>query len=299
MHRMNMSPKVLNAVLSAGSIVLFGGIGLGAARSRIIKSYTFEAGNFSGVSRQYQARHCSTVDGGLFRIVTDPVRAGQYASLHTVSNCDERSELVIPHNFFQKDGEYWIGWSYYIPTGFHRPGKKSYTIIQQMASYVAVYLDQQSGRTLFECNRQTTRNGREITVGAPGSEMTISDSGTQFTYRLKYYRGEDSQGRYIFGCQDYQFSATTDRWQDFVVHVKFASDRKGFIRMWRNGRQVINENVALIPPDKAAMGDWKAGVYVGNPGNGERRLYIDELRVGNALSSYEEVLPHRDRNEPR
>lgn len=292
---MRLSLRLIKAIFCAGSISVFCAVGFSEVRAEIIKLYTFESGNFSGIGRHYQDRHCSAVDGGLFRVVTAPVRAGRYASRHAITNCDERSELVIPKNFFRKDNEYWIGWSYYIPTEFHRPGKKSYTVIQQMMSYTDVHIDQRSGQTLFECNRRTTRNGREITVGAPASEMTVSASGTQFTYQLKYYRGQDSQSRYIFGCRDYRFAAETDRWQDFVMHVKFTSDREGFIRMWRNGQLIVDERVALIPPDKEAMGSWKVGLYVGNPGNGERLLYIDEIRVGDASSSYEEVMPHRDR----
>ncbi len=66
---------------------------------------------------------------------------------------------------------------------------------------------------------------------------------------------------------------------------------QGFVKIWKNGELYVNEKVALLRPGVSAMGAWKMGVYVGDPGHGERLLYTDELRVGNENSSFEEVSP--------
>ena len=76
------------------------------------------------------------------------------------------------------------------------------------------------------------------------------------------------------------------------MNVQPASDsEQGFVKIWKNGKLYVNERVALLRPDVSAMGNWKIGLYVGDPGHGERLLYTDELRVGNANSSFEEVSP--------
>lgn len=269
------------------------------AEAKIIKQYTFENQSFDGVSLQYQDKTCSKsrayIQGKLFSIVGQPARKGRYALQHHVKNCDERSELVIPRSFFKKDKEYWIGWSNYFPKNFIKPGKKSYTIIQQM-SYIDGWIDQGSGKTLYECHRKLNKlkDGRPglRTIGAPGSDMMISSSGDKFTYKLKYYKGRDNKGRAIFGCKSFEIPAEVDKWQDFVMHVKFSDNsNQGLIRLWKNGELYMDEKVALMPPWKDKMDAWKIGAYVGDPGHGERLLYTDELKVGDSTSSYQEVSP--------
>ena len=70
-----------------------------------------------------------------------------------------------------------------------------------------------------------------------------------------------------------------------------ADPSQGFVRIWHNGKLYVNERVALLRPGVNAMGAWKMGVYVGDPGHGERSIYTDELRVGDANSSFAEVSP--------
>ncbi len=266
----------------------------------ILLTNTFDEGRYDLIYRQYQNKQCSQdsdyLNNSLFKFVSSPVRSGRLAMQHHIKNCDERSEIGIPHSFFQEqeEEEYWIGWSYFIPKDFIKPviGEPDYTLIQQMA-YGASWIDQREGVTLFECNRKVIGDGKlQRTSGAPTSWMSISPRGDTFNYNITFYKGMDPEGRYIFGCKRLSIPARLNEWEDFVMNIKPSSDsEQGFVKIWKNGKLYVNERVALLRPGIKFMDTWKIGAYVGDPGHGERLLYTDELRVGNANSSFEAVSP--------
>lgn len=267
------------------------------AFANLIWTNTFDDEVYDNIYRQFQSHQCSQnadyLDNSLFKFVTSPVRAGRFAMQHRIQNCDERSEIGIPHGVFKENQEYWIGWSYFIPTGFLKsvPGKPDRSIIQQML-YQASFRDQRDGTTLFECNGKSTRGGTLKTRGVPGSYMTLAPTGDKFDFTVTFYQGRDSQGRYIFGCKNFSMPAQLNQWEDFVMNFQPSSNsEQGFIKIWHNGKLYVNEKVALLRPGVNSMGAWKIGVYVGDPGHGERLFYTDELRVGNEHSSFEEVSP--------
>ena len=266
--------------------------------ANLIFTNTFDEGKYDLIYRQYQKKQCSPsldyLNNSLFKFVTFPVRSGRLAMQHHIKDCDERSEIGIRHGLFQENQEYWIGWSYFIPKNFIKPNaeKPDYTLIQQMG-YVAAFRDQKKGVTLFECNRKSFKDKKlKRTSGAPGSHMSIAPRGDMFHYTITFYKGIDTQGRYIFGCKNFSIPARLDEWEDFVMNFKPSADSKeGFVKIWKNGQLYINERVALFRPGVKTMGAWKIGAYVGNPGHGERLIYTDELRVGNANSSFNSVSP--------
>ncbi len=89
-------------------------------------------------------------------------------------------------------------------------------------------------------------------------------------------------------------SATYDKWVDYVVHVKWdATNSTGILEIWQDGKQVANEqNINIGYPEKYKP-YWKAGIYAwtGKSKYAERVLYYDDVRVGNATSTYETVKP--------
>ena len=271
--------------------------------ANLILTNTFDDGIYDRIYRQYQSQQCSAdadyLDNSLFKFVSSPVRGGKLAMQHRVQNCDERSEIGIPHGIIQKDKEYWLGWSYFFPSNFLKPvaGKPDRSIVQQMF-YQASFVDQRQGKTLFECNRKSRRGDVTTTRGVPGSYMTISADGEAYNYTLASYRGQDSAGRYLFTCKSFTIPARLDEWEDFVMNLRPSADPEtGFIKIWKNDQLYVNEPVALLRPGVNAMGAWKIGVYVGDPGHGERLLYTDELRLGNANSSFAEVSPTGNREQ--
>ena len=269
--------------------------------ANLVWTNTFDDGVYDDTYRQYQSHQCSShsdyIDRSLYNFVTSPVRAGRLAMQHQLRNCDERSEIGVPHGVLKADEEYWLGWSYFVPDNFLQPvpGESERSIVQQMV-YQASFIDQRDGTTLFECNGRAKRQGILINRGVPGSYMTIAPSGDAYNYTIAFYRGQDSAGRYLFGCKSFSLPLQLNRWSDFVMNVRPSSDpEQGFVRIWLNGTLYVDERVALIRPGVNAMGAWKIGVYVGNPGHGERLIYTDELRVGNADSSFAEVSPDNNK----
>lgn len=268
--------------------------------ANIIWQNNFDDQVFDNTYRQYQSQQCSStsdyIDNSLFKFVTSPVRSGKLAMQHHVQNCDERSEIGVPDGIMKENQEYWIGWSYFFPTNFLRAvdGEPDRSIVQQMF-YQASFLDQRKGTALFTCNGKSTRGGILRTRGVPGSYMTIAPDGSTYDYVVSFYQGQDSQGRYIFGCKNFSIPATINQWEDFTINLLPASNSEtGFIKIWKNGELYVNEKLALLRPGVRAMGAWKMGVYVGDPGHGERLLYTDELKVGDENSSLEEVSPQDD-----
>jgi hypothetical protein len=76
------------------------------------------------------------------------------------------------------------------------------------------------------------------------------------------------------------------------MYLNLSSDpKKARVKLWKDNQLYIDEAAKLLPPGVSQMGDWKIGAYTGEPGNGERTLYTDELRVGNQDSSYDEISP--------
>ena len=93
-------------------------------------------------------------------------------------------------------------------------------------------------------------------------------------------------------------------WNDFVFHIKWSPNSDGFLRAWVNGEEKLNESGrnyydehTKYPYFKFGLyqSSWKYPDYIHN--TTERTLYHDELRIGGAQSSFEEVAP-KGGNDP-
>jgi hypothetical protein len=279
---------------------LLGGLmGNTAKHSNIIKQYDFEDESFSKVKRQHGDNNCSTsrdhIDNSLFKIVPSPGGRSGKSVKHHIKNCDERSEIEIPGRL-PDEQTLWIGWSHYLPSDFFKPypgqTKWTHNLIQQMG-WRGLFLEQNSGQTIVECNQKIVQNGVERTIGAPGSFMSITGGSQVYNYHLRYYKGKDSKGRHLIGCKSFTMPVVLNQWEDFVMQANFSSDpNRGFLKIWKNDKLYFNEKIALMRPGIDEM-TWKIGAYVGNPGHGERTIYTDEIRVGNQNSSFQEVAPKK------
>ena len=97
------------------------------------------------------------------------------------------------------------------------------------------------------------------------------------------------------------------QWNDFVYHVKFSPNSDGFFKIWVNGKQELNHKGANHKISNTSKADsrypyFKFGMYQASfkfkgwskdviYNVNERTIYHDELRIGNASSSYAEVMP--------
>ncbi len=84
-----------------------------------------------------------------------------------------------------------------------------------------------------------------------------------------------------------------NKWIDWVIHIKFSHTNTGILEVWKDGVKVIERinmpnayNDDAYPYFKFGVYKWKWGTATS-----QRIIYYDEVRVGNANSSYDEVKP--------
>lgn len=270
------------------------------SEAAIVRQYDFESGNYNGVIRQYQDKTCSSssnyIDNSLFDIVPSPGGRSGNAVKHNLENCDERSELVVPRGTFSLDKEYWIGWSMFLPSSHNIPGRESYTITQQMGFSNTCWQNSNGAN----CNNLIKKPDGTITpkVGSPIHALLPSVDGTSLKYDLYNYLSTDSSGRHLFEKKEFFMPSQPNQWQDFVMYLNLSNDKSvARFKLWKNDKLYIDQAVRLLPPGVTGLGDWKIGAYNGEPGNGERTLYTDELRVGDFQSTYLDVVAPARRNK--
>ena len=82
-----------------------------------------------------------------------------------------------------------------------------------------------------------------------------------------------------------------NKWEDWVFHIKVRADTSGLIEVWKNGQPVVKQTGQnAFPGDKVAI---KWGVYVGkgNVPTDEITAFFDNITIGDASSSMNEVAP--------
>lgn len=84
------------------------------------------------------------------------------------------------------------------------------------------------------------------------------------------------------------FSVKGDTWIDFVVEFRWSKQaNQGVIRIWRDGKLIVNRPNEQVGYNDQASVFWKHGVYR-RPVADKDVIYFDELRRG---VSYREVVP--------
>lgn len=87
--------------------------------------------------------------------------------------------------------------------------------------------------------------------------------------------------------------AQYDRWVDYVVHIKWdATGNTGKIQVWQDGSLKVDEQNLSIGY-VSARNYWKVGLYcwTGKSAHAERTIYYDEVRIGNASATYDDMKP--------
>jgi len=124
-------------------------------------------------------------------------------------------------------------------------------------------------------------------------------TGTYLT-AIRYVETPQTEGSPYTIFIDPLWTIQRNAWNDFVIRVKWANDTTGRIRIWLNGRYVYGYNgVTNYSPNLMKIGhnfwNWSKKWKMPNV-QGTRELFMDEVRIGNNLSSYLDVLP--DSNDP-
>ena len=213
------------------------------------------------------------------------VRSGNKAAkLVSKPNKGKRCEITaLGKGDFHWGQEYWTGYSFYIPSNLPNSG---YGIFHQHHS-----APPKGSSCPFSGG-----NGFTLLRGKSGKlEIRLTPS------KNLNARNQKSAGAYQETA--YSFPYQTNKWFDIVMNFKYSDKSDGFWKIWINGKQVINRkgsNVNLwmtgtstgvsgCTGKKARYYYIKYGTYVGNSGAGA--IYYDEIKIGNANSSYAEVAP--------
>lgn len=207
------------------------------------------------------------------------------------SDTDYRTEARLDM-YFDKGTEYWVGVSIYLPT----PWDKTYG-----DSYYNNGIIFQLHDTAFDDPGNTADSPWRIMLPyvfdhrAEGLRSRNSYSSSA--------NGGASDGNLVRFSDDTLWSGAIEgAWVDIVMHVKWSgatskNDTDGFITVWVNGTivtQVTGQNYMgeLVDGPYIKFGLYAAGWKTEKDlGVDSRTLYHDELRVGDANSSYEEVSP--------
>lgn len=85
------------------------------------------------------------------------------------------------------------------------------------------------------------------------------------------------------------FSDKKGRWVDWVVNVRWTSEKNGFFRIWRDGKKIVDVVQPTTYPGYPPY--WKVGLVYPWKDKITRSIYVDELRLGDSTASYLEVAP--------
>ena len=151
--------------------------------------------------------------------------------------------------------DYWYGLSVFIPGDFTAPTKTDAVIFQ--------WHTQQGGPSPVLAIR--VKNGEwKITSDATDKRRTLT--------KLPFEK---------------------ERWTDWVVHVRWSAEAKGFWTIWKDGVEVVNES-GIITQYPEALGPYaKFGQYHSVDEVPQNVLYFDEYRVAGPKGSYEMVSPKK------
>lgn len=260
------------------------------ARTGIVHgSGHFESGDLTGFGWENDSNEPEVVSSG------HPQRIGVYSARFLVDGeasppaSNYRTEIIIqtPDTCepdagttfrYSIDDEYWIGFSVYLHDDW----------IPQAAD----------GLTDLVLNIEATPDDGEDYRQPVLSIATTTDH-WRITSRWDYgaYTAEWDGISYT----NVDFNNTVGRWTDFVINVKWSAtdDEEGFLKIWIDDELVVNRtgpncsNDDRGPYHQTGLYAW----YMDDEDQQEyinqfiRIYYLDELRIGDDSSSYDDVAP--------
>ena len=90
-------------------------------------------------------------------------------------------------------------------------------------------------------------------------------------------------------------------WNDWVIHVKWAWDNTGILEIWKNNKLVVNRKNLPNCYNDATYPYFKTGIYKwdwankSTPSVQKRVYFVDELTIGKANATYNDVYPGRNK----
>lgn len=223
----------------------------------------FESGDYS---------QCRSLEGGKKWIggTPDPVRNGKYALKTKMTHDQHRSEITGPRS--GPSGEFKYGWSLFLPENFD--GETHFSIVTQWHNW---------------------GSGKEYPPdGGPPTSITISNN--TWSMKIQHQEGEElktAKEVLTFGS----IEEDKGKWTDFYMEVNWQSPKAGggYLRLWKNGVQVINYTGPTWFDGQTKGPYFKMGAYKGGgswKGEEDRTiLFFDEFRMGDKSSTREQIDP--------
>jgi len=232
----------------------------------------FETKNFSGWNLELCCKHSG-------EIVSYPTRAGNHAAKFTLYKNDpivqegKRAELKR-YSLDRMGAEYWYKFSIYIPNDW---------VEDTVPEIVTQWHDRP-----------------DYWFGESGKRPPLSLSINNNTWRIGNVwdaklvtKGNNIAGKEVLWSGAFKRGV----WTDWVFHIKWSFKADGLIEVWKDSIPIVNKrgpntyNDLLSPYFKVGLYKylWKSSKST-SPVN-KRVIYFDEVRVGNATASYEDLVP--------
>ena len=240
----------------------------------VIKALDFEDGDLSGWSRMKLVGEHSA------KVVESPIRGGDYAVRFMLRKDDKivskskRAELELKHHA-DIGGEYWYGFSIYIPADWQ------YDTINEVVTQWNATRDKEIKENAKRSPPLALRIKKDhwyITMRWDKRRLTPPGNKAP---KLRLWKGPYKKGA----------------WTDWVVHAKWSFEKDGLVRVWQNGKLIIEHAGPNCYNDKRGL-RFKIGLYKpkwqGDKYTSlikERIIYHDEIRVGNKDAKYADVAP--------
>ncbi len=253
--------------------ILFVSMAFCHVQAAIIKSETFEDQNLNDW----------LLTNGPRSVVTNYVRSGNYAGKHTLigqvgvqAGFKNESWRVTDLDDF---GEYWVGFSVYIVDG----GTEDWIFDQYSHDSIFFQILHQADFNLGESPK-----GYPIKMHIRNNEFTITHGGSTVNPHTSSSRVYTSSS---LG------TVTKGIWHDFVLYMKFDPPNPAncAIKVWHNGTLKVDKSNFIFGNEGPGY-NVKFGIYQPDWRDGfadvdKRWIYHDEIRIGDAFSSYNEVAP--------
>lgn len=237
-----------------------------SVKAAIIFSSPFELGYSEWRNEQFCCGHSA-------ELVSSPVRAGNKALKVTYKKTDgqdtKRAELA--GDFAPGNSERWYGISIYVPTSFTTT-EGSFIITQ--------FHDQPDDGEAYKIPPLfLATNGQRLTLGNRWDTRKITPP--RDVQRQDWDLGLLPKGR----------------WVDFVFHVKWSHQSDGILEVFQDGKMVVSKTGTNSYNDQSGpymkLGMYASGIesHPEEYNFTQQEIYFDEVRVGDAGASYQDVSP--------
>lgn len=252
-----------------------------APAGRVLFTGDFETGDLSQLAAVQQCRPGRiTVYTGAskpYPTAPDP-RRGRYAAAFHVLNSDiapctptenPRAQAYTSESLFRPGDEVWEAWSVFVPGDFP---------LVQCPSGGCAEVDGSTHGSWFILQQD---------YGPPYHSVAPTE------FKIAAYNGVNHfELNGLIGLQ-WHAPVPVGRWNDFLVHKRFATDATGWIEVWFNGQPIVFKNgstrltgiATLLPGATGAA--FKLAQYRQYGMFDQATLYFDEARVGTTRSAVE------------